>query len=274
MWNRLQHLTITGISFSHVTILLGLCSQLLSIHVTPITIDNGSALAPSGHAESNLPFLASFVSPSEFSSHFVAPRSLSDLIGHVSMPQLRRFTVPAATCQYGPQDSFFLVSLGKKSPLVEDLTIYLSSLTAQSLPATLRAFSSLARLVVSDVNAWAWDNDGFQSCTVTLLLTVLSDSATCPMLQELVFHDCNSLDYSRSTLDEFIRQGMERAHPLRRLEISFQWYGSLAADLISETEIRSYQLQGLDISLCWQNTTPWGAANPPDPWMGLWPEDM
>ncbi|KAF7334809.1 hypothetical protein MSAN_02367500 [Mycena sanguinolenta] len=273
MWNRLQHLTITEISFSHVTTLLGLCSQLISIYVTPI-FDNGSDPAPSGHAESNLPFLVSFVSLSEFSSHFVAPRSLSDFISHVSMPQLRHFRIPASDCQYGPQDSFFLVSLGKKSPLVEDLTIYLSSLTAQSLPATLRAFSSLARLVVFDVNTWAWDKDGFQSCTVTLLLTVLSDSATCPMLQELVIHDCDSLDYSKSMLDEFIRQRMERAHPLRRLEISFQWPESLVLDLMSETEIRSYRLQGLDISLRWQNATPWGAANPPDPWTGLWLEDI
>ncbi|KAF7376752.1 hypothetical protein MSAN_00092500 [Mycena sanguinolenta] len=263
MWNRLQHLTMTGIALSHLIALLGLCPQLISIHVTPF-IDP----VPDPFPESILPFLASF---RIVGTGFILPHFLGQLISHVSVPELRQFAVPVATSQHGPQDSFFLVSLGKKSPLVEDLTIYLSSLTAQSLPETLQAFSSLTRLVVFDVNTWAWDNDGFQSCTVTLLLTVLSDSATCPMLQELVVHDCSSLDYSKSTLDGFVRQRMERAHPLRRLEISFQWTESLVLDLMSETEIRSYRLQGLDISLRCQNT--W-VAKPPDPWTGLWPENV
>ncbi|KAF7376777.1 hypothetical protein MSAN_00095000 [Mycena sanguinolenta] len=255
MWNRLQYLTITRISFSDLIILLERCQELISLIVTPF-IDSVPDPFPT---ETILPFLASF---RILGSGFILPHFLGQLTSHLSVPGLRQFAVPAATCQYGPQDSFFLVSLGKKSPFVEDLTIYLPSLTAQSLPETLRAFSSLARLVVFDVNTWAWDKDGFQSCTVTLLLTVLSDSATCSMLQELVIHDCDSLDYSKSTLDEFIRQRMERAHPLRRLEISFQWPESLVLDLMSETEIRSYRLQGLDISLRWQNATPWGRLIP------------
>ncbi|KAF7331213.1 hypothetical protein MSAN_02440100 [Mycena sanguinolenta] len=273
MWNQLQHLTITGISFSHLIIILGQCLQLISINVTPI-IDDAFALAPSDPTESNLPSLASFTIPSGFSSRSVAPRSLNDLISHVSMPQLRHFNVPAANCQYEAQNSFFLATLGKKSPLVEDLTIYLSSLTAQSLPETLRAFSSLARLVVFDVDTWPWDHDGFQSCTVTMLLTVLSHSSACPMLQELVVHDCSSLD-SKSTLDEFVRQRTECAHRLRRLDILFErsWTGSQVSSLMSETEIQSYLVQGLDIALRCQNTTPW-VAHAPDPWTGLWPEDF
>ncbi|KAF7376763.1 hypothetical protein MSAN_00093600 [Mycena sanguinolenta] len=273
MWERLQHLTITGIFFSHFIGLLGRCPQLISIHVTPI-IDDVSALAPSGHIESNLPFLASFVIPSEFSSRFLAPRSLNHLISYVSMPQLRHFTVPAAPCQYEAQNSFFLATLGKKSPLVEDLMIYISSLTAQSLPETLPAFSSLARLVVFDIDTWPWDHDGFQSCTVTLLLTILSHSSACPMLQELVVHECSSLD-SKSTLDRFVRQRMECVPRLRRLDILFglSWTESQVSSLMSETEIQSCLVQGLDITLRCQNTTPW-VANPPDPWIGLWPEDV
>ncbi|KAF7373275.1 hypothetical protein MSAN_00536500 [Mycena sanguinolenta] len=82
MWNQLQHLTITGISFSHLIIILGQCLQLISINVTPI-IDDAFALAPSDPTESNLPSLASFTIPSGFSSRSVAPRSLNDLISRV-----------------------------------------------------------------------------------------------------------------------------------------------------------------------------------------------
>ncbi|KAF7376796.1 hypothetical protein MSAN_00097000 [Mycena sanguinolenta] len=264
MWNRLQHLTITGISFSQL-IMLGQCQELISLTITPF-IDSVPDPFPTGLI---LPSLASF----RIVGTSILPDFLVQLTSHVSVPELRRLAVQAGTCQYGPQHSFFLVSLGKKSPLVEDLTIYLPSLTAQSLPETLRAFS-LARLVVYAIETLTWDKDGFQSCTVTLLLTVLSDSATCPMLQELVIHDSSSLDHSKSTLDGFVRQRMECAHPLRRLEISFEglWTES-QVDLMSESEIRSYRLQGLDISLRCENTAPC-VANPPDPWTGLWLEDI
>ncbi|KAF7334794.1 hypothetical protein MSAN_02366000 [Mycena sanguinolenta] len=265
MWNRLQQLEITGISFSQLIILLGQCQELISLIVIPF-IDSVPDPFPTGLI---LPFLASF----RIEGTGIMPYFLGHLTSHVSVPELRRFAVRAGSCQDDPQDSFSLVPLGKKSPLVEDLTMSLLSLTAQSLPETLRAFSSLARLVVFAIYDWAWDKDGFQSCTATLLLTVLSDSATCPMLQELVMHDCSNLDLSKSTLDGFVRRRMECAHPLRRLEISFQWPESLVLDLMSETEIRSYRLQGLDISLRCENTAPC-AAGPPDPWTGLWLEDI
>ncbi|KAF7376743.1 hypothetical protein MSAN_00091600 [Mycena sanguinolenta] len=273
IWDQLQHLTITsvtGISISNLIDVLGRCPQLISIHLTPIV----DAVLDSFPAESILPFLASFTIPPEFSSRFVAPRSLTHLISYVSMPELRQFNVQAATCQYDAQTSFFLVNLGRKSPLVADLTIYLPSLTAQSLPESLQQLLFLTRLVVFDSDNWAWDNGGFQSCAVTLLLTVLSHTSACPMLQELVIHDCISLD-SKSTLDGFIRQRMECVHRLRRLDILFgrSWTELQVLNLMSETEIQSYLVQGLEISFRCQNNTPW-AFIPPGPWTGLSSEDV
>ncbi|KAJ6456492.1 hypothetical protein C8R45DRAFT_880825 [Mycena sanguinolenta] len=270
IWDRLQHLTITsgiGISTANLIVLMGRCPQLISICVTPIIASMpvfGSF--PEG---SILPFLASFLIPFGLSS----PSSLGHLFSHVSMPQLCQFNVQAADCQSDPQHSFFLVTLGKGSPLVADLTIHLASLTAQSLPETLQSFLCLTKLVVFDADNWTWDKDGFQSCDVTLLLTILSHTSACPMLQELVVHDCTGL-VSKSTLDRFIRQRMECAPLLRRLHISFgrSWPESHVSSLMSETEIQSHLVQGLDIVLR-QNTTPW-VSIPPNPWTGLPPENV
>ncbi|KAF7371130.1 hypothetical protein MSAN_00748200 [Mycena sanguinolenta] len=178
------------------------------------------------------------------------------------MPQLRRFGLGAATCELKPHDSFSLVTLGQKSPLIEDLTIYLAYLTSRSLPETLQSFPSLTKLLVFD--GYIWENDGFQSCSFSQLLSTLLDPATCPMLQELVVRGWNSPD-SKSGLNAFIKKRMESPHPLQRLEISGSSRAPEVMDLVSETEIQFYGSKGLVISFLYDNS--WMASS--SPWMGL-----
>ncbi|KAJ6485527.1 hypothetical protein C8R45DRAFT_996909 [Mycena sanguinolenta] len=256
IWDRLQYLTITsaaGFSAADVILLLGRCPELISIHVSPIIDCDVDPFS----SESILPFLDSFDTSSV---SCITPRSLSYLVSHTSMPQLRRFSVRAMTCQYEPQDSFSLATLGQKSPLIEDFTIYLEYLTSQSLPETLQSFPSLTKLLVFD--GYSWETEGFQSCSFSQLLSVLSDTAVCPILQELVVRDWNSPD-SKYALNAFIKKRMESPHPLQRLEISSSWVSEVL-DLIPETEIQFYDSQGLLISLLY-NYKSWRAS----PWTGL-----
>ncbi|KAJ6485530.1 hypothetical protein C8R45DRAFT_996919 [Mycena sanguinolenta] len=256
IWDRLQHLTISsvaGFSAANVTVLLGRCPELISIHVSPIIDSDVDPFS----SESILPFLDSFDTSSV---SYITPRSLSYLVSHMSMPQLRRFSVRAMTCQHEPQDSFSLATLGQKSPLIEDLTICVGYLTSQSLPETLQSFPSLTKLLVFD--GYSWETAGFQSCSFSQLLNVLSDTAVCPILQELVVRDWDSPD-SQSGLNAFLKKRMESPHPLQRLEISGKSWASEVPDLISETEIQFYGSQGLVISLLYDKS--WRAS----PWTGL-----
>ncbi|KAJ7236423.1 hypothetical protein B0H12DRAFT_1140238 [Mycena haematopus] len=247
IWNQLRHLTmdsVTQISTFDLTALVGWCPQLISIHISPF-IDSE---IDSFLTKSTLPFLDSFVISSQLLPFplFVTSRSLGHLISHVSMPKLRHFIVLAETCMLEPQHGFFLATLGKKSPLIEELAICLPSLTAQSLPETLLSFPSLTKLLVFD--DLAWDNDGIQSCTLPQLLSVLTDTAACPMLQELTVYNWSGLD-CKLELDGFIQQRMESAHRLQRLRISKNTRALQPSYLMSETEIQFYLSQGLHVSL-------------------------
>ncbi|KAF8199988.1 hypothetical protein K438DRAFT_1822993 [Mycena galopus ATCC 62051] len=264
VWDQLRHLELAvdrGIYLSNVIVLLGRCPQLVSVHIGDTNDTGVDATA----TDLSLPFLESFSIPS-----YLAPSSLSNLVAHVSMPRLRRFHVSAASCREEPQQSFFVGTLGKTSPLIEDFTIYLPSLTAQSLPGTLRSLSSLTRLVVFDVDShsdWGlghWENDLFDTCDTLQLFILLTDTTVCPALQELVVKRCNGSD--KAILDAFIRRRLEFAHGFRRLELSFLYS---APTLMSDTEIDSYFSQGLDISIFWNRSWTPRSQTPPDPWTGL-----
>ncbi|KAF7376721.1 hypothetical protein MSAN_00089200 [Mycena sanguinolenta] len=268
IWDQLQHLTLTcgsGISMFTFITLLGRCPRLVSAHVTPI---QGSVLHSESLIKSTLPFLTSISS-----SSYLEPRSLSDLISHVFMPQLRQFNFPA--CAYDAQDNFYLATLGKRSPLVEDLPIYLPSLTPQSLPETLQSFPSLTRLVVFDDDVAPWPGFDSGGCTLTHLLVALSHIRTCPMLQEIVIYNCSDDHLTKSTLEVFFQQRMKSAHRLQRFEVSFAIsIETHFLGLMSEPEIQSYLSQGLHISVLYQHTS-WKSSDLPSPWTGLTsPDDV
>ncbi|KAF7376697.1 hypothetical protein MSAN_00086700 [Mycena sanguinolenta] len=246
IWDQLQHLTLTfgaGISMTTFITLLGRCPKLVSIHVTPFY---GSVLH-SFATKLTLPFLTSIGT-----SSYLEPRSLSHLISHTT---------------------FDLATLGKRSPLVEDLAIYLPSLTAQSLPETLQSFPSLTRLVVFDDNLAAWGLDS-GGCTLTKLLVALSHIRTCPMLQELVIDNCSDDHLTKSTLEVFFQQRMKSSHRLQRFEVSFASSTETHfLSFISEPEIQSYLSQGLHISVLYKYTP--REPDLPNPWMGLTsPDDV
>ncbi|KAF7371131.1 hypothetical protein MSAN_00748400 [Mycena sanguinolenta] len=257
IWDRLQHLTIscaTGIPATNLIVLLGRCPQLISIRVSPILDSDVDPMI----STSFLPFLDTFDTSS--SSFNMAPRSLSYIVAYTSMPRLRRFSLRVATCQDEPHDSFSLATLGQKSRFIEDITICLPYFTKHSLPETLRSLPSLTKLLVFD--GYTWEENGFQSCTFSQLLDILSDTATCPMLQELVIRNWDSPN-SKSGLNAFITKRMESPHPLQRLEISGTPWASEVLDLIPETEIKFCLSRGLAISLLCDKS--WKAS----PWTGV-----
>ncbi|KAJ7824645.1 hypothetical protein B0H13DRAFT_1658417 [Mycena leptocephala] len=148
-WGQLQHLTIEssnggGLTLLGLITLLGRCTQLISFHFTP---DESDEVANS--VSISMPFLQTFI----VSRHSMTLNSVSYFIEHVSMPQLRRFHVPTGFST--GRESSFLVPLGTSSPHIESLTIYIASFSAQSLPETLRSFSSLTRLSCSIISGGA-----------------------------------------------------------------------------------------------------------------------
>jgi len=272
VWDQLTHLTLQvegnedGLSLPNVIVLLGRFKQLISFNVTPMETDN--EVNDDGPSEPILlPLLETFILGEP---GFLMPHSLSRLIERVSMPQLRQFHA-SALCSEG-RDSYFLVPLGTRSPRINNLTIYLPSLTTESLPGTLRSFSSLTMLSVFDnYNGWAnqW-HDSLRPCDLAQFLTLLTpnaDTAVCPILQELTI--TSSSDLPKSTLDAFLEGRMEFTPDFRSLRIVLQ--NSWVVGHVSEAEIQSYLSRGLDISFVYDS--PWRQPTP-SPWTGLSPENQ
>jgi len=275
VWDQLTHLTLKstkshrGFSLGNVIVLLGRCTRLVSFHVTltPILVDNG---LDSTSGTLLLPFLETFI----LDEGSATPQSLNRLIEHVSMPQLRTFS--ATTDASTGSESFFLVPLGTGSPLIENLTIWLPSLTKQSLPETLRSFPSLTKLVVLDGPVWDWESardPEFEPTVPMQLLELLTpnlETALCPALQELVVRTCNVVE--KSMLAEFIhgRMDCEFTAGFKRLEIVLQNLISSELELMSDAEIQSHLSRGLDISLVYSDY--WDSPRMLSPWAGLPPE--
>ncbi|KAF7357913.1 hypothetical protein MVEN_00837700 [Mycena venus] len=268
-WNRLENLVLdsNGSGFSLLTVisLLGRCTQLVSLYITP---ESNDAEIDFVSAPLSLPFLQSFT----LSRRFLTSCSLGRLLGHMSMPQLRHFHAGATTCEHGAQHSFFLVRLGKTSPLMEETTIYLLSLTTQSLLDTLRSFPSLIKLVAVDTDVWGWDGTVLTP-SLAHLFSLLTDTNMCPMLQELGVRNCARVE--KAMLHAFMQARIgttESAHrPLRRLEITFQESCTPDVELLSAAEIQSYLSQGVEISIFDDNWD--GPLVSPGPWPGLPPDD-
>jgi len=144
-----------------------------------------------------LPFFETFV---EHPGGFLTPECLNCLFERVSMPQLRQFIVPTSASK-GP-NSFYLLPLGRRSPLVEDLSAELKSVTMQSLPETLRSFPFLTKLCVWDRPNPNPDLDpGFQPCGAAQLLELLissSQTILCPALQNLAIQTCKRFGQIRA----------------------------------------------------------------------------
>jgi hypothetical protein len=145
----------------------------------------------------------------------------------------------------------------------------MASFSAQSLPETLRSFSSLTTLVVFDYIWWGdRNNANFQPSSLDQLLDILTPSletTICPKLQALTIRDCSNLD--KFTLDAFIQGRIEMTPGFWRFEIMSQDLGILK--LLPEVEIQSYLLRGLNISLTHDNSWGWGVGPTPSPWAGL-----
>ncbi|KAF7355614.1 hypothetical protein MSAN_01478700 [Mycena sanguinolenta] len=260
-WDQLTHLTIRGggpgpLSLRNVVVLLGRCTRLISFYFTPIAnewIDFTTLDLVS------VPCLETFGIPA--SSYCTwKPSAIIRFMERVSMPQLRRFRVQ--TKPSAGAESFFLVSLGTRSPLVEELNLHLESLTSRSLPQTLRSFPALTTLIVCDTYHGSTKKDpGFDPVLLTQLLACLTPgfgAVLCPALQELVITTlATNSELQKSTLDAFIEKRLECTPGFRRLDLKFHYNRSdgcwkdAPSDLVlfSEDEIQSYILRGLNISI-------------------------
>ncbi|KAJ7823959.1 hypothetical protein B0H14DRAFT_1306667 [Mycena olivaceomarginata] len=269
VWSRLTHLTLvccrwgqhSGISLRNVIVLLGQCPQLISFQVS---LSEANIVTPSRLSDLiMLPYLQTFI----MTKGSLGAHSLGYLIDHVSMPQLRQFSVEELT---GPT-SLSVIALGTGSPLLQKLgNLDLSSLQddsltdpeelnwliSDSLERILRSLSSLTKLVVSG-------GDGSDPHLMTKFLHLLTpeqnlEAVLCPALQKLVITYCS--DVEGSTLDAFIRGRIRLAQGFCQLEIQ----DSHAPDLISDAEIEFYWSQGVDVSFSYD-----GHGLVLSPWMGL-----
>ncbi|KAJ6594635.1 hypothetical protein B0H19DRAFT_1096291 [Mycena capillaripes] len=258
-WEQLTHLTIhrRQLPFRTIIALLERCTQLISLLFSP---DDTDEEADWGSGQISLPHLRTFA----VDTGYLPPNALGRLIGRLSMPQLRQFHVPTTGSSQGPD----LVPLGMKSPLIEDLSLYLSTLETGSLPETLRAFPSLTKLLVVG-SAWAVPEHEMvivpTPAQVLDLLVSTLEIPFCSALQELSIQTFAPLE--KSMLDTFI-QGRMKLPGFRRLKI---WStDSWVTELIPETEIQSYASRGLDISLLWEDPWKnWPGSIGATPWMGL-----
>ncbi|KAF7351208.1 hypothetical protein MSAN_01551900 [Mycena sanguinolenta] len=95
------------------------------------------------------------------------------------------------------------------------------------------------------------------------------DANLCPTLQELVIKNCADTQTQGPVLHAFIQWRVEFGQGFRRLRIEDPWDRD---DSLSEEELQSYGLQGLDISIIC--TARWGPSLAPPPWTGLLLEDI
>lgn len=267
VWEQLTHLTVQynlhgnrKLSVRTILTLLERCSQLVFFSFSLNETDETDEEADWGSGLIWLPHLRSFLVPVGHST----PSALSRLIDRLSMPQLRQFHVPTTMDSSGPD----LVALGARSPLIENLTLYLSTLSPQSLPETLRAFPALIKLSVRSNSAWIFSEHPLPNTpSIAQVLDVLVstlETPFCPALQELTLQTSDVLE--KPTLDAFI-QGRMKLAGLRRLEICSS--DSSVVELMSEMEIQSCASHGLDISLFWNDLFKNWPARQATPWTGL-----
>ncbi|KAJ7359310.1 hypothetical protein DFH08DRAFT_408218 [Mycena albidolilacea] len=268
-WSRLTHFTLVwhqgwqvGISFRNVIVLLGRCPQLISIQVS---LSGANTETPSQLSDLILlPYLQTFI----MTKSSLGAQSLGFLIDHVSMPQLRQFSVEQLT----GLTSLSVIALGTGSPLLQELgnldlpSLQDDSLTdpwpedlnwliSDSLEGILRSLSSLTRLVVSG----GYGSDPYLTQFLHLLTPEQNlEAVLCPALQELVITYCSDLE--SSTLDAFIQGRIRLAQGFCWLEIQ----NTRVPDLISEAEIQFYWSQGVDVSFDHD-----GYGLVLSPWMGL-----
>ncbi|KAJ7791667.1 hypothetical protein B0H14DRAFT_2470800 [Mycena olivaceomarginata] len=259
VWNRLTHLTLgegegSQIEFSLGSLigLLGCCAQLIcfrfSLNITGDVAESNSQ---------SLRFLETFTVTRD--NRFWTPHTLTQLVGHVSMPQLRQFHVPTQPCR-GP-DSFFLVPLGTRSPLLQELTIYLESLTSQLLPQALQSLSSLTTLAVyhRDIRPNGWGDfelldPGFERLLQDL--TIFTWNPASDVLQKSILHD-------------FIEGRMEFTPSFRRLRIVFRVENVNQTETLADPDIQSYLWRGV---LVCEYPLPWPSPLPSSsPWAGILP---
>jgi hypothetical protein len=275
VWSRLTHLTLVcsqygqhiGISLRNVIVLLGRCPQLISFQVSLL---EANIVTPSRLSDLiMLPYLQTFI----MTKGSLGAQSLGYLIDHVSMPQLRQFSVEELT---GPT-SLSVIALGTGSPLLQELgNLDLPSLQDDSLTGRwpedpnwqisdshegiLRSFSSLTRLVVS--GGYGSGSDPHLSELLHALTPEDNlEAVLCPVLQELIITSSGGLE--SALLNTFIRGRIRLAQGFRRLEIQ----NSPVPDLISKAEIEFYCSQGVDISISYDGFGGLGLFL--SPWMGL-----
>ncbi|KAF8171989.1 hypothetical protein K438DRAFT_1981802 [Mycena galopus ATCC 62051] len=235
VWDQLTHLTLQssgehrGFLFHNVVYILGRCKRLISFHVS-VRKPNLTIASP---LESiMMSFLETLVMDGS-----LAPTFLNHLIEYVSMPRLRQFSV----VKLRGSGNLSLGGLGTGSPHIEYLSnISLSDLTAAE---TLRPFSALVKLVVSD------DYNGNTTQFLNLLTPGLNPEVLCPMLQELVISFCCGLN--KPTLDAFVRGRIELAQGFRRLEFENPMDWTLSQDELKSilSKARRYQLFTMTLGL-------------------------
>ncbi|KAJ7502549.1 hypothetical protein B0H11DRAFT_642517 [Mycena galericulata] len=271
-WDRLTHISLDstgpesslqGVSLYRVLVLLRRCPQLVSFSFGASTADHW---VDSNSAPVSLPRLTSFIM---FEPHVLEALVVARLLKHLSMPELRRLDIPTYSSRVF--DGHILSSIATTSPHLESLLIDMGSFTHDSILETLRCLSNLTKITAS-FPSWSYSDpttDVRAEHLFVLLTPDVEDWSTtvCPGLQELEIKNCPFL--TKETLVEFIKRRLEFGRDFRRLEIVFRqsmksWWE------MSEEEIRSFRLRGMELSLvAFDHSWPQISDVASNPWTGL-----
>ncbi|KAJ6511784.1 hypothetical protein DFH09DRAFT_1434635 [Mycena vulgaris] len=188
----------------------------------------------------------------------LGPHSTTYLFKHLLMPQLRQFHLAHMVA---PAISVFpfLGDLAIRAPLIEELSIDLTSLAWQSLFDNLHMLHSLRKLVVVDTQTH--QNARPTLADVHTLLKFLGSSLVCPLLCELQIKECRQdadlLGLARQRLDG-------GGGHFRRLDVEYKFF----TPLIAPETLASFVARGVTILT---TSPPSGyVEQPPDtPWTGI-----
>ncbi|KAJ6567479.1 hypothetical protein B0H10DRAFT_2111710 [Mycena sp. CBHHK59/15] len=184
--------------------------------------------------------------------------SVTHLLQQLLMPELRHMRLPRITNRAPISAVTFLIHLGVRSSLAEELDLDLAGLAQDSLIENLLLLPSLTKLVVLECNG-VQPGVHYSMATVSRLLAALAPESKhepdlvvpplCPLLRELQLRKCHALPGAEAELLAFARRRldlMNSSDPTRftRLEVEY-------TDVVSPIEadvLASFAARGLTIS--------------------------
>ncbi|KAJ7464695.1 hypothetical protein B0H11DRAFT_2050770 [Mycena galericulata] len=227
------HEAVAGLSVSVAIEILQRCPRLANctLHVLHFT---GDSLDPKPPATLN--FLQSFT--------LFQNQNSTHLLDHLVMPNIRAFKLCRHESARGVDESLSLNSLAQNPASLQNLTLFLDSLTNKCLVEIFHTFSSITTLHIAYYSNDVRDRNVpvtvFNDSTLGILT---QNSNLFPRLESLRLDEMASL--SDTALLTFIEARMASKNPLKCVHVGF--WRAMQRDIIPS--LRTFTDAGLEVSL-------------------------